>query len=126
MRLGVWLAAGAAFGAMLLLDTQAVLELGWMAALGRLGAWPQRLLIGLVVAAVAGRLVAAGRRRQQAARPRARAGAGAGAGAPRTPKPAAVPVKAARKGAPAPKGRRPASPGVAAAKPRPPGRPSRA
>ncbi|MGI4977288.1 MAG: hypothetical protein ACRYG6_10130 [Janthinobacterium lividum] len=120
MRLGVWLAAGAAFGAMLLLDTQAVLELGWMAALGRLGAWPQRLLIGLLVAAVASRLVAAGLRRRQAARPRARVAVR------RAAKPAAVPVKAARKGAPAPKGRKPAAPGVAAAKPRAPGRPSRA
>ncbi|MGI3777938.1 MAG: hypothetical protein ACRYGC_11670 [Janthinobacterium lividum] len=122
MRLGVWLAAGAAFGAMLLLDTQAVLELGWMAALGRLGAWPQRLLVGLVVAVAASRLVAAGLRRRRAARAPVRAVVR------RVAKPAAAAVKAVRKSAPAPapKGRRPAAPGVAAAKPRGPGRPTRA
>lgn len=121
MRLGVWVAAGAAFLAMLLLDTQAVLQLGWMTALGRLGAWPQRLLMGAVLAAVAGRLVTAGLRRLH--RPPARRAAGRPA-----PKQAATPVKQARKGPPAPKpkGRRPASPGIATATPRPSGRPSRA
>ncbi len=116
MRLGVWGVAAAAFVAMLLLDTQAVLQLGWMAALGRLGAWPQRLLLGAAVAAVAGRLVVAGLRRR-AARPTRRAA-----------KPAAASGKAARKGppAPGPKGRRPAAPGVAAASSRAQGRPSRA
>ncbi len=121
MRLGVWGVAGAAFAAMLLLDTQAVLQLGWMTALGRLGAWPQRLLLGAVVAAVAGQLVVAGLRRR-AARPVRRAPAR------RVGKPAAASGKAARKGppTPGPKGRRPAVPGVAAAPSRAPGRPSRA
>ena len=122
MRLGVWLAAGAAFGAMLLLDTQAVLQLGWMAALGQLGAWPQRLLVGAVLAAVASRLVAAGLRRR--ARPPVRRAA-----ARRGTKPAVVAAaKAVRKGptAPGPKGRRPGAPGVVAATTRVPGRPSRA
>lgn len=64
MRLGVGVAAGAAFLAMLLLDTQGVLQLAWMAVLGRLGVWPQRLFVGVVVVA-AGRLVVAEIRRRR-------------------------------------------------------------
>ena len=117
MRLGLGVVAGVAFLSMLLLDTQAVLQTAWMAALGRLGPWPQRALAGVVLAAAAGWLVAAGlRRRRTVPRPAPR----------RAPKQAALPSKAVRKGSPkaGPKGRRPAAPGAAAG--RTPARPSRA
>ena len=117
MRVGVWIVAGAAFLAMLLLDTQAVLQLGWMTALGRLGAWPQRLLLGVALAVVASRLVAAGLRRR-VKRP------GRRDGGRRAPKQAAAPAKAVRKGPPVPdpKGRKPAAPGMVATASRAPGR----
>ena len=119
MRLGVGLVAAAAFLAMLLLDTQAVLQVAWMAALGRLGVWPQRLLVGVAVVSACS-LAFAGLRRspRKAGRPTARQRA----------MPAATPGKVARKGSakPGPKGRRPAAPGVASGTGRTPARPSRA
>ena len=119
MRLGVGLVAAAAFLTMLLLDTQAVLQVTWMAALGRLGAWPQRLLVGAAALCACG-LVIAGLRR----RPR-RAGRAA---APRRARPQAVPGKDARKRSPkpGPKRGKPAAPGLADGASRGPSRPSRA
>jgi hypothetical protein len=120
MRLGVGVAAGAAFLAMLLLDTQGVLQLAWMAVLGRLGVWPQRLFVGVVVVA-AGRLVVAEIRRRRPRKARSPAGQ-------RHPAQAGAPAKAARKGTfkSDSKGRRPAAPGMAAGPGRAPARPSRA
>ena len=121
MRLGVGLVAGAAFLAMLLLDTQAVLQTAWMAALGRLGAWPQRLLVGAAALAACRLAIARFRRR-----PRRAVRAAVRRKAPQ----AAPPGKVARKGAPrsGPKGRRSATPSAAGGGPagRAPTRPSRA
>ena len=118
MRLGVGLVAAAAFLAMLLLDTQAVLEVTWMAALGRLGVWPQRLLVGVALCACGVAIAGLRRRPRKAGR----------ASVPRRATPQVAPGKAARKGShkPGPKGRRPAAPGVASAAGRGPARPSRA
>ncbi len=51
MRLFVGLFVAVVFAAALLLDTQAVLQLAWLAAAGRLGTWPR--LIGAAVAVLA-------------------------------------------------------------------------
>ncbi len=118
MRLGVGLVAGAAFLAMLLLDTQAVLQMAWMTALGRLGAWPQRLLVGVAVLAACGLAIARFRRRPRKA---------GRAALRRRAAQAVAPGKVARKGSPGPKGRRSAAPGLAGGQAgRAPARPSRA
>jgi hypothetical protein len=117
MRLGVGLVAGAAFLAMLLLDTQAVLQMAWMAALGRLGVWPQRLLVGVAALAACGLAMARVRRPRKAGRAAVR----------RRAAQAAAPGKVARKGSPGPKGRRSAAPGLAGGPAgRAPAKPSRA